>query len=75
MEDGVPTSSIAEGTGLLRPDLTFTASLTPPPVTAGMATSSAAGGSIHAVNYGKHSAIQPLTALNFSTGAGLWTSP
>jgi hypothetical protein len=57
IEDGVLTSSTAEGTSLLRPDLISTASLAPPTVMAGKAAiGSATGGRIHATNC----AISPL---------------
>ena len=65
IEDGVLTSSTAEGTSLLRPDLISTASLAPPTVMAGKAIGSAAGGRIHATNY----AISPLPPfISYLTG-------
>jgi len=65
MEDGVPTSSTAEGTGLLHPDLISAASLTPPTVTAaGKAIGSAAGGRIHA----------SIVSLNCMVSLSVWVS-
>jgi len=70
---GAQTSSATEGTDLQRPDQTFAASTTPPPVMADKATGreigSAVGGKIHSTNYAKHSVILLLTALSFSTKA------
>jgi len=72
IEDGVPTSSVVEGIGLLYLDKIFVASIAPLIVMAGKVTvreiGSVTWGRIHADNWAKHSAIQPFTVLNSSIG-------
>jgi len=71
IEDGVLTSSTADGTCLLRPDQIFVASMNPLTMITGNVIgreiSSATGGRINIANCAKHLAIQPFTVLNFST--------